>query len=220
MHTTADRGRRWLGHLLPLLLIATACSGEGDVSSITSGADTASDETTTTAQGGTTTLAAGDVFSNGLAASSHNYRFESTVAEGDRVITSITGVVDNDSIAAEITVGDTVVSYIRTDQGEWLTDAGGEWIEVDGEPPAAAPLALLADAGSFEETSTAQGTVTLTGTLGESAGAAAGIRFTVEITDGLITQIEYQAETEGGTAIVTTTFTEIGTAGEVTPPEV
>lgn len=220
MHTITDRGRRWLSHLLPLLLVVAACSAEGAVSSTASGADTTPKDTTTTAPAATTTLVPEDVFRNGLAASSSNYRFESTVAVGDQVITSITGVVDDDSIAADITAGDTVVSYVRTSEGEWLTDTEGEWVEVDGEPPAAPPLALLADASSFEEVAGEQGTTTLTGTMGEAAGAAAGIPFTVTVTSGLITQIQYQAETEGGTAVVTTTFTEIGTAGGVTPPEV
>lgn len=220
MRPTTDRGRRWLGHLLPLLLVATACSGVGDPPSRAGGTNTAPVDLTTTAPAVTTTLGPEEVFRNGLVASSHNYRFESTVVVGDQVVTSITGVVDGDSIAAEVTAGDTVVSYIRTGEGEWLTDTEGQWVEVDGEPPAAPPLALLADARSFEEVSAEQGTTTLTGTMGEAAGAAAGIPFTVIIIDELITQIQYRAETEGGTAVVATTFTEIGSAGDVTPPDI
>jgi hypothetical protein len=229
METTHNKGRRWLSHLLPfLMLVAVACSGE-DAAPVTSGADTtqpppssttAPATVTTPVAPTTTTLGPGDVFTNGLTASIANYRFESTVAAGDQVITSISGVVDSDAISADISAGDRVVSYVRTGEGEWLTDSEGEWVEVEGQPPVAPPLGLLTDATSFEEVSVDQGTVVLAGTLGAAAGAAGGIPFTVTIIDGLISQIQYQAETGGETAVVTTTFTEIGTAGGITPPEV
>lgn len=228
MKTNINRGRRWLSHLLPLLLlIVAACSGESAGSS-TSDAVTSQPVTpatttpapTTAPEQTTTTLGPADMFNNGLTASIANYRFESTVAAGDQVITSISGVVDSDAISADISAGDRVVSYVRTGEGEWLTDSEGDWVAVEGEPPVAPPLGLLTDATSFEEVSVDQGTVVLTGTLGPAAGAAGGIPFTVTIVDGLISQIQYQAETGGETAVVTTTFTEIGTAGGITPPEI
>lgn len=222
MHRNVNTGRRWLSRLLPLLLVLAACSGQESVPVGTDVTTSQPDQSvpSSTPRPTSTTLAPGEVFSNGLTATSQNYRFESTVAAGDEVITSITGVVDKDAIAADISAGENVVSYVRTTDGEWMTDSNGEWVEMNGQPPVAPPLAQLADASSFQEVSADQGTVVLTGTLGPAAGAAGGIPFTVTITDGLIAQIQYQAETGGGTAVVTTAFTDIGSAGGVVRPDV
>ena len=62
------------------------------------------------------------------------------VLVGEQILTTISGVVDGNSVAAEIGTGSGEVSYVRTPEGEWVTGADGEWVEPDGEPPGSGSL--------------------------------------------------------------------------------
>ena len=56
------------------------------------------------------------------------------------------------------------------------------------------------------------------GRRGQGAANAAGVTFTATITDGLVTEIAYQAENGGQIATVSTRLSEIGSAGSVEAP--
>ena len=159
-------------------------------------------------------------FGAALAATSANYRFESVVAVGDQTITTITGVVDGESVAATISAGTSDVSYVRTPDGEWVTGPDDEWGVLEGEAPAGAPLAGLTDAGDFALESSDAGLQTILATLGTAAGPVAGTRVTITLTNGQVTQIRYQAQSGSELADVTTTITDIGAAGTVEAPPV
>lgn len=218
-------GRVRLKRILPVLLVLAAACSPGVESSptTTSPAPTttldAGVTTTTTAPATTTTINAAAVLGMALQTTSANYRFESIFAVEGETLTTITGVVDRAAVAADITTGSSQVSYVHTDEGEWITDAEGTWIVLEGEPPVAPPLAALADPSSLVVTS---GDVTngeVVGVLGPTAGSAAGIEFTAALADGLIATIVYEADIGGQTAVVTTRITDVGNAGGVTPPE-
>jgi hypothetical protein len=159
------------------------------------------------------------VVSESLSASSSNYRFTSVVLVGEQTLTSISGIVDGNSVAAEIATGATEVSYIRTPGGEWVTTADGEWVALEGEPPVAPPLAALVDAGDLvlESGDATQGV--FTGVLGAAAGPAQGIPFSLTVESGVVSEIRYQVDTGGELAQVITTLSDIGAAGTVSPPE-
>jgi hypothetical protein len=200
-----------------------ACSTTGAVATSSSLATTpTSDVTTTTAAPISTSTTQGvDVpgeFAAALAATSPNYRFESMVMVGDQMITSIQGVVDGDSVAATITAGTSDVSYVRTPEGEWVTGPDDEWSVLEGEAPAGAPLAGLTDATDLALDSVDAGVLAILATLGPAAGPAAGTRVTITMSGGLVTEIRYQAQSGPDLAEVTTTITEVGSAGTVEAP--
>ncbi len=210
--------------LRPLLALVVACSTTGGVATSTSlVATTTTVATTSTAPATTTSTQAIDVageFAAALAATSPNYRFESVVTVGDQVVTTIAGVVDGESVAATITTGTSEVSYVRTPEGEWVTGPDDEWAVLEGEAPAGAPLAGLTDASDFALESSNAGLLAVLATLGPAAGPVAGTRVTITLTDGQVTQIRYQAQSGSDLADVTTTITEVGSAGTVEAPAV
>ena len=221
------QGRARLRWALPVLLVlASACSpGSGSEGSTTSTAPATSTTTTivvtTTLPPSTTatTIDAAAVLGMSLESTSPNYRFESVFEAGGQALTTITGVVDGTSVAADISTGSSKVSYVHTDAGEWITDADGTWIVLEGDPPVAPPLTALADPTTLLVTSGDAENGVVEGVLGPSAGSAAGLAFTVELVDGLVTKIVYEADIGGETAVVTTSITDVGQAGEVSPPE-
>ena len=210
-----------------LLLLAASCtSGEADRGSTTStvagaGGPTAGSSTTLLPETTTTTAAADPLamLDQGLAASSSNYRFSSVVLVGEQILTSIAGVVDGTSVAAEITTGTGVLSYVRTPEGEWVTGADGEWAALEGEAPVSPPLAALADPAevTLESGDSTRGVVT--GRLGPAAGLAVGVPFSLTIEGGMVTEIRYQVESSAGPAQVVTTLSDVGSAGSVSAPE-
>lgn len=217
--------------ILPFLLLAvTACaSGAGPVSTTatipgitTTSSAPASIESTASTEPATTTTQAIDaatVVRDGIEASSSNYRFMSTVMIEDETITTIDGVVDNGSVSATIATGAQEVSYVRTSEGEWVTDAGGDWVDLEGEPPVTPPLGSLDDPRSLEVTANDGDIVVITGVLGPVAGEAEGVEFAITIADGLVSEISYQANSDGQTAVVTTRLSDVGAAGAVSPPD-
>jgi hypothetical protein len=187
-----------------------------------------SSTTTTTAVAPTTTstivtttepIDPARVVADGLAASSANYRFSSVVLVGEETLTSIMGVVDGEAVSAQIATGTSEVSYVRTPEGEWVTGADGEWVELEGEPPVGAPLAALSDAGDFVLESGDASQAVITGVLGPAAGSAQGIPFTLTVEGGQVTEIRYEVDTGGEIAQVVTTLSEFGSAGTVAKPE-
>jgi hypothetical protein len=154
-----------------------------------------------------------------LATSSSNYRFTSVVLVGEQTLTTISGIVDANSVAAEIATGSTEVSYIRTPDGEWVTTADGEWVALEGEPPVAPPLAALVDAGDLVLASGDGTQGVFTGVLGPAAGPAQGIPFSLTVENGFVSEIRYQVDTGGEMAQVITTLSDIGAAGTISPPE-
>jgi hypothetical protein len=162
---------------------------------------------------------AASVLAGSLASSGANYRYASVVSLGEQPVTNISGVVDQGSVAAEITTADRTVSYIRTPAGEWVTTEDGSWVRLEGEiPPATPPLNALSDSTELRLESGDAASGVLIGTLGPSAGAAQGLNFRLTITNGLVSQISYNVPTEAGEATVTTTLSDIGMAGVVAPP--
>jgi hypothetical protein len=155
---------------------------------------------------------------DGLSATNENYRFSSVVLVGEDTLTTIEGVVDGQTVAAEISTGTGSVSYVRTADGEWVTDSDGAWVDLDGEPPVSAPLSALTDAANLVVVSSDGMSGLFTGTLGPSSGGAEGLPFSVTIEQGLISEIRYQVDNGGQTAQVITTFTDVGSAGSVNPP--
>jgi hypothetical protein len=177
--------------------------------------------TTTTAPSSTTTTSqvdAATMLGDSLSATSQNYRFSSVVLVGEDTLTTIDGVVDGQEVAAEVSTGTGSVSYVRTTEGEWVTDSEGAWVALEGEPPVSAPLSALTDAGNLMVVSSDGVNGLFTGTLGPGSGEAEGLAFSVTIEQGLISEIRYQVENGGQTAQVITTFTEVGAAGSVSPP--
>jgi hypothetical protein len=159
------------------------------------------------------------VLAESVAASSANYRFSSIVSVGEQTVTDISGIVDGGSVSAQITTGDRSISYIRTPAGEWVAEADGAWVPLEGEaPPAAPPLAALADSTDVSLQSGDGVSGVLSGILGPAAGPAQGLPFTLTVSNGLVSGISYQVETQAGPAIVTTTLSDIGQAGAVAPP--
>ncbi|MGB8360436.1 MAG: hypothetical protein WCE80_03475 [Acidimicrobiia bacterium] len=219
------QGRARLRWALPVLLVlASACSpssGSGESTTITvpTTSTTTPVETTTAAPSTTTTIDAAAVLGMSLESTSPNYRFESVFEAGGQALTTITGVVDGTSVAAHISTGSSQVSYVHTDAGEWITDADGTWIVLEGDPPVAPPLTALADPSSLVVQSGDTDSGVVKGVLGPAAGSAAGLGFTVELVEGLVTKIVYEADIGGETAMVTTSISDVGKAGEVSPPD-
>lgn len=226
------RLKRSLPLLLLLLLLAlvVGCSLQeaGTGSTTTTEAPVASTvtsspaPTTTQPELTSTTGVAVDpsvVFSDALAATGDNYRFVSSVQVGGDVITEIAGVVDTGSLSAEITAGGSAVSYVITPDGEWVTDADGEWVELEGDAPVRPPLEAIGDAGSLDVAASNGDSTTVAGVLGPAAGTANGVSFSMTVTSGVITEIRYEANTGGEAAVVTTTLSDFGAAGTVEPPQ-
>jgi hypothetical protein len=211
-----------------LLVLVVGCNSAADDPGSTVGTvagtgapTTIQAPTTLPAEPATTTVPVDPtaMVADGLTASSSNYRFSSVVLVGEDTLTTITGVVDGTSVAAEIATGTGVVSYVRTPDGEWVTGPDGEWGALEGESPVAAPLATLADPTDLvlESGDLAGGVVT--GRLGPAAGTAQGVPFSLTIENGLVTEIRYQVESSAGPAQVITTLSDIGAAGTVSAPE-
>jgi hypothetical protein len=219
-----------IARALPLVVVLTlaACATDADAqatstTSLTStGATTIIQEgTPTTAAPSTTTLPLDPMVtvSEALEASGANYRFTSVVLVGEDTLTSIGGVVDGNSVSAQIETGASELSYVRTADGEWVTGPEGEWVILEGEPPVSPPLGAMTDAGQLTlESGDAQRGV-FTGVLGAAAGPAQGVPFSLTIDGGVVSEIRYEVDTGGETAQVITTFSDIGNAGTVTKPE-
>ena len=159
------------------------------------------------------------VVGQSVAATSGNYRFSSVVLVGEQALTTINGIVDAGSVAADIATGQGAVSYVRTAAGEWVTGPDGAWVPIEGEPaPVTPPLSALSDATELRLESGTSTEGVFTGILGPAAGPAQGIPFTLTTGAGLVSEIRYQVESTAGPAQVTTTFTEVGVAGTVSPP--
>jgi len=211
--------------VLLLLISATACAATANDAGTTSSPSSTASSTTslsspsTTVRGTATTIDAATALSEAVAATTANYRFESSFDVDGTALTTINGTVDEGSIAAEIATGTGKVSYIRTSEGEWITNADGSWVELDGEAPVAPPLTSLTDPTSLVAARSGAATE-VTGVLGASAGNAAGITFTATVANGLVTEIVYRALVTGGEALVTTTITDVGAAGRVEPPQI
>ena len=223
----AGRGgaKRFLPALLVLAVGCTSASGEPtntpDSGAATIGTTTNEATTTRPSEAATTTAAVDPavVVVESLNASGSNYRFSSVVLIGEETLTSITGVVDGTSVGAEITTGTGVVSYVRTPEGEWVTDADGSWSSMEGDAPVSPPLAILADSSDLALETGDEVRGVFTGRLGPAAGPAQGVPFSLTIENGLVTEIRYQVESSAGPAQVITTLTEIGAAGTVSAPE-
>ncbi len=158
------------------------------------------------------------VFAGALAATSPNYAFQSLVTVGEQTVTTIQGVVDGESVAASIMAGTSQVDYVRTPEGEWVTGPDDEWSVLEGEAPAGAPLSGLADVTDLALEAAGNELFVVLATLGPAAGPAAGTRVAITVSGGLVTEIRYQAQSGADTAEVTTTVTNIGTAGTVAAP--
>jgi hypothetical protein len=159
------------------------------------------------------------VVGQSVAATSGNYRFSSVVLVGEQALTTINGIVDAGSVAADIVTGEGAVSYVRTAAGEWVTGPDGAWVPMEGElAPVTPPLSALSDATDLRLESGTGTDGVFTGILGPAAGPAQGIPFTLTTGAGLVSEIRYQVESSAGPAQVTTTFTEVGVAGAVIPP--
>ena len=154
-----------------------------------------------------------------LDATKTNYRFVSTVSVAESPVTTISGVVDAGAVSATIASGTGEVSYVKTGDGEWITDADGNWVVLEGEAPVNPPLDYLADSESLEVVSNDSSGLVLSGVLGPSAGTIAGVPFQVTILDGLLSTITYEGITGGEVAVVTTSLSDVGVAGTVTPPQ-
>jgi hypothetical protein len=206
-----------------LALVLLACGGEAATTTVTASAPTTSAliVTTTTAPVATTQSVDVDaVFIEALGATSANYAFQSVVSVGDTEVTTIQGVVDGESVAADISAGSSSVSYIRTPEGEWVTGPDEEWSVLEGEAPAGAPLVGLSDATDLVLESVDGASQVVLATLGPAAGPAAGARVSIAIIDGLIAEITYQAPWGADTASVVTSVSNVGAAGGVTAPAV
>ncbi len=169
----------------------------------------------------TTTTAVDPVatVNDALAASGANYRFTSVVLVGEETLTSISGVVDGNSVAAEIETGASELSYVRTSEGEWVTGPDGDWVVLEGEPPVTAPLGSMADVGDLALESGNSESGVFTGLLGPAAGPAQGIPFSLTVEGGVVSEVRYQVDTGGEIAQVITTLSDIGAAGTVSKPE-
>jgi hypothetical protein len=212
---------------IAMALALAACTGNGatetTLPSSTSAPTTASTSVATpTTVAGTTTapIDVHAIFEQALASTSANYRFQSEVSVGDTPVTTIQGVVDGESVAADVTAGTSQISYIRTPNGEWVTGPDEEWSVLEGEAPVGPPLNGLSDVTGLEQESTEGNSRVLLATLGPAAGPAAGARVTMVLVGGLISEIRYQAPSGSDTATVITTVTDVGTAGTVAAPEV
>jgi hypothetical protein len=207
-----------------LLLLAACTTGAGETTTTTAPPST----TTTTAPVAptttivTTTPASLDpnaVVADSLAASSANYRFASVVLVGEQTLTTMNGLVDGDSVSAEIATGTSEVSYIKTSEGEWVTGPDGDWVALEGEPPVGAPLDALTDVGGLVLESGNANQGVFTGVLGPAAGSAAGLAVTLTVQDGYVTEIRYEVDTGGEIGEVVTTLSDFGAAGTVSKPE-
>jgi hypothetical protein len=205
------------------MALVVACSATGAVISTTTVPSTTSSSTAVTTTLATSTTQPIDVnalVGEALAATSPNYRFLSVVTVGDQTATTIQGVVDGESVAASITAGTSEVSYVRTPEGEWVTGPDDEWSVLEGEAPAGAPLAGLADLTDLALESADPELTVILATLGPAAGPASGTRVAITVSGGLVTEIRYQAQSGADIAEVTTTVTEVGAAGAVEAPAV
>lgn len=159
----------------------------------------------------------GAVLASAYDATAGNYQFLSVVVVDGETLTTVSGIVDGNSVAASIQAGTTQVDYVRTPAGEWVTDQSGAWVPLQGEAPATVPLALLVEATDLALEEQNEGRLVLGATLGPGSRAA-GLRVSVVIQGGVVTEIRYRAETEGVVADVTTTVSHIGVAGTVAAP--
>jgi hypothetical protein len=212
--------------LLSLLMLA-ACAGSSGATTPTVAATTTTTSeaaattspSTTIAPTSTTAVEPAAVVADSLAASRPNYRFTSIVLVGEQTVTTMTGVVDGESVSAEIATGTSEVSYVRTPEGEWVTGPDGDWVALEGEPPVGAPLDALSDAGGLTLESGNATRGVFTGVLGPAAASAQGIEFTITVEDGYVSEIRYQVDTGGEQGEVVTTLSDFGSAGAVTKPE-
>lgn len=216
---------RILLFLLSLALVACGAAvddGGGSTTTSTSAptttaapdiAPTSTLATTTTSQ-----VDAGAILDDAVAATGDNYRFVSTVTVDATVVTSIEGVVDGPSVQSDITTGETTISYVRTPEGEWTREGDEEWVRLEGTPPVDPPLTPLTDPKEVVLIGEDGAITQVSGLLGESAGPAAGVEFSASILDGLISEITYETGSNGQTAKVITTLTEVGSAGTVEAP--
>lgn len=216
--------RRILPFLLVLALAGCGAGSDTDDTTIpaTAAPTTTLVVTSTTSKATLTTTStpvdAAAALEQALAATGENYRFVSTVTIDETVVTTIEGVVDGPSVQADITTGETTVSYVRTADGEWTRETDGDWVQLEGAPPVEPPLAPLSGPQDVTLVEDNGQTLFVTGRLGDTAGAATGVRFSASIDGGLVSEIAYQAETGGQTATVTTTLSDIGEAGSVDAP--
>jgi hypothetical protein len=81
-------------------------------------------------------------------------------------------------------------------------------------------LAGLADASDLSLEASDGNPLAILATLGPAAGPVAGTRVTITLTGGQVTQIRYQTQSGSDLADVTTTITEVGSAGTVEAPAV
>jgi hypothetical protein len=218
------RSLRILPFLLVLTLTAACAAAEGGTSTseaepVASSSPATTGRPTTTVAGTTTTIDAADTFTRSLDATKTNYRFVSTVSVAESPVTTISGVVDAGAVSATIASGTGEVSYVKTGDGEWITDADGNWVVLEGEAPVNPPLDYLADSESLEVVSNDSSGLVLSGVLGPSAGTIAGVPFQVTILDGVLSTITYEGITGGEVAVVTTSLSDVGVAGTVTPPQ-
>ncbi len=91
-----------------LALVMLACGGEATTTTVTSPAPTTTALITTTTTASVATTQSVDVdavFTEALGATSANYAFQSVVSVGDTEVTTIQGVVDGESVAADIERG-------------------------------------------------------------------------------------------------------------------
>lgn len=220
------RAKRVLPFLLCLTLAAcgSAEGGQGTSPTTTSTTvpptnATAAPSTTSPPSPSTTQpVDAATALVDALAATEQNYRFVSSVSVDETVVTTIEGMVDGASVQATIATGDSNLSYVRTGEGEWTREPDGEWVRLEGDTPVEQPLAPLREPQEVELVDRSAETLSVRGRLGPGAGNAAGVEFTATITDGLVTEIAYQAENGGQTATVSTRLSEIGSAGSVEAP--
>jgi hypothetical protein len=230
MPTTETKRGGPVAGALPLIfvLVLTACSADAGTSSTSTTTTTLAPSTTSTTVATTSTIAAATstvpvdpvtTVNDALAASGHNYRFASVVLVGEDTLTSISGIVDGNSVSAEVAAGGSELSYVRTPEGEWVTGPDGEWVVLEGEPPVAAPLGSMADVGQLALESGDAESGVFTGVLGPAAGPAQGLPFSLTIQGGLVTEVRYQVDTGGEIAQVITTLSDVGAAGSVSRPE-
>lgn len=208
---------------LPLLvcLLLAACgpgASEQPLISAAIGGGSSTTSTSTPTTTATEPLDPGAVLADAHRATAGNYRFRSVVVVDGATIITISGVVDGASVAATLETGTSIIDYVRTPAGEWVTGPEGEMVPLEGEPPTGAPLDLLEDATEASIDHQDSDATALTATLGAPAGPSAGLRVSITVSGAVVTEISYRAEAEGVVADVTTTVSDVGRAGTVEAP--
>lgn len=209
--------------LATLLIIGSACSSNSDTA-----------DTTTPLSGGTTvpvatipdSTVASDVnpvllLQDALKGIEAGYHFTSVVSANGKETLRMEGDQIGPAARFVATAGGSKLNYITTDKGTWVQPDGGDWDQLNDQPPQTdyvsalrAPVAI-AVVGDDGTTVSLKVTVSAA-TLGTATSGDADVLVT--ITSGALAQMDYSSSANDVVGAVSTTFGPVKDSTPITAP--